>query len=134
MRNAKYFMTICPTTNKVLKEFPFATAADVSSTLSKAHEGYKFNKQVPLRTRIQKILNIADILEKRKMECAEMMATEMGKPIKFGVFEVNEVIGVMKHKAAVAEAALQPEVLGPLAKKAYTLRQPMGIHFCNFFF
>jgi succinate-semialdehyde dehydrogenase/glutarate-semialdehyde dehydrogenase len=132
MRNAKFFMTICPSTNKVLKEFPFASAADVSSTLAKAHEGFKFNKQVPLSTRIQKILNIADILEKRKMECAELMATEMGKPIKFGVFEVNEVIGIMKHKAAVAEGALQPQILGPLAKKAYTLLQPMGIHFCRF--
>jgi len=131
MRNAKYFMSINPSNNVIAKEFPFATATEVDNVLDRAYKGFKINKSTPLQIRIQKILKMADVLNTRRNECASVMAKEMGKPVKFGNFEVDEVIGILKHKAAVAEAALQPKILGPIAKKAYTLAQPMGIHFCK---
>lgn len=131
MRNAKYFMSINPSTNKIMKEFPFATAQDVGRALERGHAAFRANKKQPLTTRVSKILKMADLLEARKDECARCMAQEMGKPIKFGRLELNEVIGLIKHKAALAEIALQPKLLGPSVKKAYTLPQPTGIHFCT---
>ncbi len=131
MRNAKFFMSINPTTNVVLKEFPFASAQEVDATLARAHAGFKYNRAAPLQSRIQRVLKLADLISTRKMECARAMAQEMGKPVMFGIAELDEVIGLLKHKASVAESVLKPHMLGPTARKAYSLAQPSGIHFCK---
>jgi succinate-semialdehyde dehydrogenase/glutarate-semialdehyde dehydrogenase len=126
----KTISSIDPSTGKEWRKFELPTAEEVKACIDRAHKAYLHNRSVPLQERIKKVLNIADILEKRKQECAELMAKEMGKPVKFGVLEVNEVIGIMKHKASVAEFALEPKTLHPCNKKAYSILQPTGIHFC----
>ena len=69
----------------------------------------------------------AAILRERKPDLAQLMAAEMGKPLKQGTAEVEKCAWVCDYYAASAEAHLAPEVVKTEAARSYVAFEPLGV-------
>ena len=72
-----------PATGEVLETFDHATDQEVLAAVDSAHEAFLSWRDTPIEERAKVVTRVAELFEERKDELAEIIATEMGKPIFF---------------------------------------------------
>ena len=80
-----------------------------------------------LGTRRTHMLRLADVLESRREELAELMALEMGKPVAEGRAEVTKCAWACRYYADEAEAILADHHIKTERTKSYVAYRPIGI-------
>ncbi|WP_405218058.1 NAD-dependent succinate-semialdehyde dehydrogenase [Agrococcus sp. Ld7] len=100
-----------PYTGKIVKEYPTATDDEVRGAIERAHTAYADWSTTPLPERVAIISKAADAFKARSRELAEIIQTEMGKPIDQGVFEAEFSSDIIRYYADNAEEFLADEVL-----------------------
>lgn len=87
-----------------------------------------FRRRQPSRfaERAEKMRRAADILEGRSREFAEIMTSEMGKPIQQAVAEAEKCAWVCRFYAERAEEFLAPERVETDGANTYVAFQPLG--------
>lgn len=81
--------TINPTTGEDLKTYEMHTDDEVGQIIEATHTAFESWRTVPLEERAEKIRAIGELLRKNERELAELMTTEMGKPLDQGAQEVQ---------------------------------------------
>lgn len=119
--------TINPATGETLKTFTALTDAEIESKISLAAAAFKQYRQTSLAQRSQWLNRAADILEKDHLKFAQIMTTEMGKPINSAVAEAKKCALVCRFYAEKAAEFLADEVITTDASKSYVTYQPLGI-------
>ena len=119
--------TINPATGETLKTFTPLTDAEIENKLALAAEAFQQYRQTSFAQRSQWLNRAADILEKDHLKFAQIMTTEMGKPISSAVAEAKKCALVCRFYAEKAAEFLADEIIATDAGKSYVAYQPLGI-------
>ncbi|MFZ7946679.1 aldehyde dehydrogenase family protein [Neobacillus sp. 19] len=121
-----------PYSGEVIAEIPSATIEEVEMALAAAYEARKVMAAMPSHQRAKILENIANLLEKRASEAAEIIAAEAAKPISTAQGEVARTIQTYKFAAEEAkrikgETIPMDAAQGGEGRIAYTVREPLGV-------
>lgn len=121
--------TVNPANEAVLSEYTLLEENQMSSLIEAGHLTFCVWRKTPFSQRKQLMLNLAKLLEKKKVDLATLMANEMGKPISLGQAEIEKCVWLCEHYSENAEGYLQPRTIKTEMKKTMVCYQPLGIVF-----
>lgn len=119
--------SINPLNGSKIKAYTADTDEQISAKIEKVHKGWLKYKDTSYQYRAKQLLKVAEILSNKKEELAELMALEMGKPLKAGVAEVLKCAAVCKYYAENGEKFLSDQSIKTEATKSYVSFQPIGV-------
>ena len=119
--------SIDPTTGKVVATYTETTPDEVAHHLATAATLQKTWAKTELQHRRSHMLRLADILERRADELAELMALEMGKPLAQGRAEAEKCAWVCRYYADEAEVILADTHIEAGRTKSYVAYRPLGV-------
>ncbi|WP_168583131.1 NAD-dependent succinate-semialdehyde dehydrogenase [Gephyromycinifex aptenodytis] len=121
------YRTENPATGEVLEEFPTLDDAGVQAALDRVGEAFTSWRATEPAQRAKVLSKVADIYEERSQELAEIIAREMGKPVRQGLGELALVTSIYRYYAEHGVAALTDEVLNvPGGGSSIVRRDPVG--------
>ena len=120
--------TVNPTTGEPLDTYEPHDEAAVTHRLARAWTGWESWRTTGFGERADLLRNVAEGLEKREQELAELMVREMGKPLTAARSEVQKCAWVCRYYADHGEEHLQHDVVdvGDDARTAYVRFDPLG--------
>lgn len=118
--------SINPTTGQALPTSVALTLDEVNSVIDKVAKGFAEWKIQSFAKRAAMLKAVAVSLRGNKQELADLMALEMGKPIKEGLAEVEKSAWCAEYYADNGEAFLAAETLESDASHSYVQYPPLG--------
>lgn len=118
---------INPATGQRVKTYPEHSDQDVSRIIETVQADYLHWRQTSFDERSSLMKNAAQILRDRAVEYAELMAVEMGKPVRDGRAEVEKCAWVCDFYAENAVQYLASEPVLTEARKSFIAYRPIGI-------
>jgi acyl-CoA reductase-like NAD-dependent aldehyde dehydrogenase len=119
---------ISPVDGSVYAERPLADDAAVRVTLEAAKKGQRDWRHVPVGERVKIGTAFVDAMVADKARVGELLAWQMGRPIRYGAGEVRGFEERARYMIAVAEATLADIDPGPKEGfKRYIRREPLGV-------
>ena len=116
-----------PATGEVLETFDHATDQEILAAVDGAHEAFLSWRDTPIEERAKLVTRVAELFEERKDELAEIIATEMGKPISEGVEEAEFSGAIFSYYADNGpKFAADEEIPVEMDGKGYIQRLPIG--------
>lgn len=88
---------INPYTNEPVAKVHYAGEADVEEAIQLAQQAYRVTKVLPAYRRAEILENVSRILSNRKIELANLMTAESGKPITYSLAELDRAIFTFKY-------------------------------------
>lgn len=119
--------SINPVNGKVIKTYKEDTQKQVAQKIEKAESAWGSWRKTTYTKRAQLLKRAAAELRKQKMKFAELMALEVGKPVKDGISEIEKCALVCEYYADNAASFLQDELVKTEAVKSYVSYQPVGV-------
>lgn len=119
--------SINPATGAVVATYEEHEPAEVAQYVADAHERFREWRSLGFGARAAVLERAAELLEERGTELTELMAVEMGKPVKDGWAEIAKCAWVCRHYAAVAEDYLASVSIPTEHTASYTTCQPLGV-------
>lgn len=121
--------TINPATEERIQAYTPLTKEESEACIAQAYSRYQSWRNTSWDERKQGLLNLAACLRKDRERYAELMACEMGKPLKAGRNEIDKCAWVCEHYAEYGEGYLATEYVDTNMKKSKICYQPMGVVF-----
>ena len=118
---------INPATGAIIHRYPEMSDRAVKDVIERVSEAYRAWRGTSFPHRADRMRAAAWVLRGRAREFAELMANEMGKPIKDGLGEVEKCALTCDYYAEHAERMLAPELAETEANKSYWSYRPLGI-------
>lgn len=118
--------TINPATGEALKEYELMDESALDQIVKEASNVQESWRRRSFDERAGLLRKVAEILEDRKSEFAELMAREMGKPLSQGESESEKCAWVCEYYADHAEEFLSNEIINSDADKSYVTFNPLG--------
>lgn len=115
-----------PLTGKVIQQYPALSGDQIKSTIEQADRAFLLWRKTTFAERGKVLVNVAKVLRDAKPKLAELMAVEMGKPIKEGLAEVEKAAWCSEYYAEHAERYLVSEELPSDASLSFVCYQPLG--------
>ena len=119
--------SINPFNGEVIKSYQTHTPEEVINIISASQEAWESWRLRTFEERSICVKKAAILLRERKAELAELMALEMGKPLKGGVAEIEKCADACEFYAENAFRFLQNEIVATDASKSYISFQPLGV-------
>lgn len=104
-----------PATGIVEREFPSATPADIADAIERASAAHEVWRATPILDRAAVLQRVADIYHARKDELAEIIAREMGKPVRQGRGEAGFVGDIYEFYAQHGPGFLVDRDMKPMS-------------------
>lgn len=120
------FKTINPATECEIATYSAMSSDEVIEGIQKSRHAFATWSQTTFAARESKMLKVADILENNITKYATLIANEMGKPLTFGIAEINKCVLLVKHYAYKAEEYLQSEYIETNFVESFVTYQPLG--------
>ena len=117
---------INPTTGIPLPEAYSLTDSEAESIINKANMAFPAWKALAISQRAILLKKVAQGLRLQQSRLAELMAEEMGKPLREGLAEVEKSAFCAEYYADQAETFLSSEALPSDARESYVCHQPLG--------
>lgn len=121
------FASINPATGTTLNTYRVHTAAQVAAALDLAQAAFTGWRELALSGRAKHLLAIAERLRARQDELALLITSEMGKPIKQALNEIEKCALCCEFYARHATRLLKPERPLGAPKHARVQFDPLGI-------
>jgi succinate-semialdehyde dehydrogenase/glutarate-semialdehyde dehydrogenase len=121
------YQTINPTTGELVKTYPNHTDADVKAALDAAHALYKSSWSKEIKPRLQVLERLADLIDARAEELAEICVKEMGKLISDARDEVWIIAEIARYYARESEGFLAPVKIESSLGDAWIEHHPLGV-------
>lgn len=121
--------TVNPSTGNVIKQYSLHEDNHVMTLIEQGHQCFQSWRVTTFACRAEKMTRMAELLRKKKLAFAKLMACEMGKPMNAGMAEIEKCALVCEHYAAHAEAYLYPREIIVEQGKRFVHYLPMGIVF-----
>ena len=119
--------SINPATGETIREYPKMDAASVRKTVAAVDRAFKKWRKTSFEERAALMHAAADVLRARAGEFAELMAVEMGKPVKGGRSEAEKCAWVCDYYADNAATMLANELIASDASRSFATFQPLGV-------
>ncbi|MDR8393542.1 NAD-dependent succinate-semialdehyde dehydrogenase [Aliifodinibius sp. S!AR15-10] len=118
--------TVNPTTGETIKEYEQMDDAEITGIIHKANAAQQDWAVLSYNERAKYLAKAAKILRDRSDEFAELMATEMGKPLPQGVSESEKCGWVCEYYAEHGQQFLENEQIETDASSSYITYNPLG--------
>lgn len=118
------FKSINPANGEVIASFE--EDADYALKIRLGEKSFDRWKNTGIEERIKLMLNLAVILEARKVELAKEISLEMGKTLKSATAEIEKCAVTAKYYCQIAEEQLGSIEVSNYAHKAYYKHEPQG--------
>lgn len=119
-------VAINPYNGQPLEAFPSLDKNDLYARIGDAAGAFTEWRATSFAERAKVLKAVARQLRAEKHDIAEVMALEMGKPVKEGVPEVEKAATCADYYADHAAAYLADEILPSDASRSYVTYQPLG--------
>ncbi len=116
-----------PATSETLDRYPEMDPAAVDQALSEAQAAFLDWRHRDFAERARLIRKTAAVLRADSIPFAQLMAREMGKPVRDGRAEVEKCAVGCEYYAAHAERFLAPEFVATEAKASRVVFNPLGV-------
>jgi acyl-CoA reductase-like NAD-dependent aldehyde dehydrogenase len=115
-----------PATEAVLEQVPRAGAAEVDAAVARARAAYPGWRALAPADRARLLRRLAEAVDSRREELAQLEARNAGKPIGDARGEMGMVVDTLAYYAAAPERLLGDSI--PAAGgQAFTVREPLGV-------
>jgi len=118
--------TVNPATGETVRTFEALNEREIEAKLQRAVAAFAINRARSFADRATRMRAAADVLDARKNELGKMITTEMGKPLKAAVAEVQKCALVCRYYADNAEKQLADEHVQTGAADSFIRYQPLG--------
>ncbi|MCX7875158.1 MAG: NAD-dependent succinate-semialdehyde dehydrogenase [Melioribacteraceae bacterium] len=119
--------SINPATGKLIKTYESFNEQKIDNIISKSFDEFLQWKKVSFSEKKKLMLNAAKYLKGKKQFLGEIITTEMGKPIKQSIAEIEKCSWVCEYYAENAELILKNEIIETDASESYVEFNPLGI-------
>lgn len=128
----EYSILRSPYSGEVIAEIPLTTEEEVDQAIEAAREAKKVMAKMPAHQRAKILETLAQLLEVRAEEAAQIISIESAKPITTAKGEVARTIETYKFAAEEAkrihgETISLDAAQGGENRLGYTVREPIGI-------
>ena len=120
-------LSVNPVNGAVIKTYQEDSAESIRQKIDQVHQSWLSYKNTDLKSRANLLLQVSKLLIKRKDRLAELMALEMGKPLKDGIAEVLKCASVCEYYAKNGAEFLADQVVKTSAAKSYVSFRPIGV-------
>jgi len=120
-------MSINPTNGQTIREYDETPPERVAAILETAHRTFLEWRRVPFAERSALMMRVAVLLKEKRQALAELMALEMGKPVRQGRAEAEKCAWVCEFYAEHSERFLSPEPVATDAAQSYVAFPPLGV-------
>ena len=121
------FDDLNPSTGEVWASIPDATRADAVAAINAAHEAFKTWSALPYTQRAALMHKVADVLQKRQMDCVKAITEEAGGWFGKGMFESGYAASVYRAAAATTYDSIGEVLPSEHGKLSMAIRSPMGV-------
>jgi succinate-semialdehyde dehydrogenase/glutarate-semialdehyde dehydrogenase len=118
--------TINPATGETIRTFEPLRNEQIEEKLQRSVEAFRCNRSRSFPERAARMRKSAEVLDRRQKEFGRLITTEMGKPIKAAVAEVNKCALVCRYYAEHAEQFLSDEHVQTEAQETFIRYEPLG--------
>ena len=119
---------ITPVDGSVYAERPLATDAEVLATLKRARAAQRDWRETGVADRAAIATRFVDAMVAEKDKVAELLAWQMGRPIRFGHGEMRGFEERARYMIAIAEKSLADIDAGPKEGfRRFIRREPLGV-------
>ncbi|MCL7412049.1 MAG: NAD-dependent succinate-semialdehyde dehydrogenase [ANME-2 cluster archaeon] len=126
----KKMVSINPATGDINREFELYSQEKINEAVRKSRNAFSEWKNLDISDRAEYLTNAANVLRRRKKELGEIITSEMGKPIKESIPEVEKCAWALEYFAQNTERFLEHEIVETDAQKAYVSFEPRGTILC----
>ncbi|MGO9614168.1 MAG: NAD-dependent succinate-semialdehyde dehydrogenase [Dissulfurispiraceae bacterium] len=119
--------SINPYTNQVIKEFDKMTEQEIEEQIDNSRNAFSVWRKSSVSARSTIIKKLSDILRTEKQRLAVIITSEMGKPVRESLAEIEKCAWLCDYYAETATRFLRPEKIKTESKKSYIVFQPLGI-------
>jgi len=120
-------ITIDPTTDEPAASYPATPLARLDELVTQAQAAFESWRAASFAERAAPMRRVAALLRERAGAFAELMAREMGKPVREGRAEAAKCASVCEYYAEHAERFLAPEPMISDASASFVTLQPLGV-------
>ena len=118
--------TVNPATEEVLARFDPVSEAEIEEKLGLAAEAFRSFRYTSFAERARILLRVADVLEAEHEQLSRLITTEMGKPIRSAMSEIEKCRRLCCYYAREAAHLLADEEIFSEAHKSYIRCEPLG--------
>jgi succinate-semialdehyde dehydrogenase / glutarate-semialdehyde dehydrogenase len=119
-------ITTNPSNGVILHRYKETGEDEVLQILEKSGRAFDRWRSLAYGERAVHFLKMSELLKGSRRELSELMATEMGKPVKEGIAEIAKCAATCEYFAQNGEYFLSPESVATEAYKSYVTFQPLG--------
>lgn len=119
--------TINPATGKIEKTYLEFSKEEIKNSINYAQQAYLKWKETDINQRSRLMKNAASVMRNKRDEYAYIITTEMGKPIKQAIAEVEKCVWVCEYFADNADRMLTKEKIDTDASESYVEFNPLGV-------
>jgi succinate-semialdehyde dehydrogenase/glutarate-semialdehyde dehydrogenase len=119
--------TVNPATGETLKTFEPLNDRAIEAKLQCAASAFRVNRGRSFEERSRRMRRAAELLEERANDYGKLITTEMGKPVKAAVAEVQKCATVCRYYADHAAEHLKDEPVKTDAKSSFICYEPLGV-------
>jgi len=116
-----------PATGKVVGEVPITPVEQIPGVVERARAAQPAWHALGVEGRVEVLNRSADIFTERAQEHGELITTEMGKPLKEGVFEAKSLAPELAPELDEIVEALQPDVVEDGRVRSTVYHDPLGV-------
>ncbi len=125
-RSLSQITTVNPTTGENIANYSPMDKNQVFDLVGKAKRAYPEWKK-DYEKRRGYVYNLVEYLKKNKTELAKVATSEMGKPLKESIGEVEKCAWALEFYADHGDSFLSDEVLNTDARKSFLTFEPLGV-------
>ncbi len=127
MMNNKTIISQNPYTEEIIAKYQSYERYKTIQLINSAQEAFINWKNLKIKNKIQTIEKIKNNLISRKMDCAQKITQEMGKPISESISEIEKCIWLCEYYIDNGEQFLEKEKIDTNASKSYVSFEPLGV-------
>ena len=121
------FISSNPFTGEIYEKFPFITDEELFDKINLSKEiYYDFWSRMSVEERVDRIKGLSQLLRDNDEKYAKIITSEMGKPIKESIGEVNKVAWLIDYYVENAADFLKPKIIEAGYGKSYLRYDPLG--------
>jgi succinate-semialdehyde dehydrogenase/glutarate-semialdehyde dehydrogenase len=110
-----------------LSDYTVISDKELQIQLDKSHHAFLYWSQLSLEKRKHFINSLIRQLMDFQTQASELMALEMGKPVKFGHLEIEKCISLCQYYLKQADDFLAPKHIKTEFHESYVTYQPIGV-------
>ena len=116
-----------PSNGKIIKSYPQISDQELNDKINKSFNSQISWKETSIKSRLDRVRDLSEVLMDKKREYSVLMAEEMGKPIKQGEAEIEKCMFLCKYFIQNTESYLQDKIVQIDGQKSFVSIQPIGL-------